>query len=74
MSARKGLARKHTSLKDDYSQTIVARDARDYTWVMARAPTISQADYDALLARVKALGYPASSIRKVPQAWPVASQ
>ena len=61
-------------LKDDYSQTIVARDARDYTWIMARTPTVSQADYDALLARVKALGYPVSSIRKVPQAWPVASQ
>jgi apolipoprotein D and lipocalin family protein len=54
-------------LKDDYSQVIVARDARDYTWVMARTPTISQADYDALLARVKALGYPMEKIRKVPQ-------
>jgi apolipoprotein D and lipocalin family protein len=57
-------------LKDDYSQTIVARDARDYTWVMARTPTVSAADYDALLARVKALGYPMSRIRKPPQAWP----
>jgi apolipoprotein D and lipocalin family protein len=57
-------------LKDDYSQTIVARDARDYTWVMARTPTVSQADYDALLARVKALGYSMSEIRKPPQAWP----
>jgi cyclopropane fatty-acyl-phospholipid synthase-like methyltransferase len=27
-------------LKDDYSQTIVARDNRDYTWIMARTPTI----------------------------------
>jgi len=54
-------------LKDDYSQVIVARDARDYTWVMARTPTIPQADYDALLARVQALGYPLDKIRKVPQ-------
>ncbi|KZC16886.1 hypothetical protein RHOFW510R12_03280 [Rhodanobacter sp. FW510-R12] len=54
-------------LKDDYSQVIVARDARDYTWVMARTPTIPQADYDALLARVQALGYPMDKIRKVPQ-------
>ncbi|MEP6897476.1 MAG: lipocalin family protein, partial [Rhodanobacter sp.] len=36
-------------LKDDYSQTIVARDARDYTWIMARTPSIPQADYDALM-------------------------
>lgn len=54
-------------LKDDYSRVIVARDARDYTWVMARTPTIPQADYDALLARVQALGYPLDKIRKVPQ-------
>lgn len=54
-------------LKDDYSQVIVARDARDYMWVMARTPTIAQSDYDALLARVKALGYPMDEVRKVPQ-------
>ena len=54
-------------LKDDYSQVIVARDARYYTWVMARTPTIPQADYDALLARVQSLGYPLDKIRKVPQ-------
>jgi apolipoprotein D and lipocalin family protein len=54
-------------LKDDYSQVIVARDARDYVWVMARTPTISEADYDALLAKVKGLGYPMDKIRKVPQ-------
>ena len=57
-------------LKDDYSQVIVARDARDYVWVMARTPTIPPADYDALLARVQALGYPLDKIRKVPQRWP----
>jgi apolipoprotein D and lipocalin family protein len=57
-------------LKDDYTQTIVARDARDYTWIMARTPTISSADYDALIARAVQMGYPARDIRKVPQAWP----
>jgi apolipoprotein D and lipocalin family protein len=60
-------------LKDDYSQTIVARDARDYTWIMARTPTIPQADYDALLSRVVSLGYPPAEIRKVPQLWPESS-
>jgi apolipoprotein D and lipocalin family protein len=57
-------------LNGDYSQTIVARDARDYTWIMARTPTIPQADYDALLLRVTDLGYPSDKVRKVPQAWP----
>lgn len=60
-------------LKDDYSQVIVARDARDYTWVMARTPSVSPADYDALVAKVKALGYDASQIRKPPQQWPETS-
>lgn len=54
-------------LKDDYSQVIVARDARDYTWVMARTPKVSPADYAALVARVKALGYDVSKLRRVPQ-------
>lgn len=57
-------------LKEDYSQTIVARDARDYAWIMARTPTIPQADYDALVLRVVDIGYSRAKIRKVPQAWP----
>jgi apolipoprotein D and lipocalin family protein len=60
-------------LKEDYNQTIVARDARDYTWIIARTPAITKSDYDALLARVTAMGYPQSKIRKVPQAWPESS-
>ncbi len=60
-------------LKDDYSQTIVARDARDYTWIMARTPTVSAADYDALVARVVRMGYPAAKIRKAPQQSPAAT-
>lgn len=57
-------------LKDDYSQTIIARDARDYTWIMARTPSVSPADYAALVARVRQMGYAVENLRKVPQAWP----
>jgi len=57
-------------LDEDYSQTIIARDARDYAWIMARTPFISQADYTTLLAKVEALGYPMDRIRKVPHSWP----
>lgn len=57
-------------LKDDYSQTIVARDARDYAWIMARTPSVSPADYAALVARVRQMGYAVENLRKVPQAWP----
>lgn len=51
----------------DYDSTIVARDKRDYVWIMARTPQISDQRYDALVQRVKDLGYDASKLRKVPQ-------
>jgi apolipoprotein D and lipocalin family protein len=51
----------------DYTETIIARSSLDYVWVMARTPTLSQQRYDALLARVQALGYDMSKVQKVPQ-------
>ncbi|GAP66846.1 bacterial lipocalin [Mizugakiibacter sediminis] len=57
----------------DYDQTIVARDARDYVWVMARTPTIPPGTYATLIGHVAALGYDVSKIRKVPQQWPDAA-
>lgn len=56
-----------TYVNDDYTQTIIARDKRDYVWVMARTPTIPQADYDALVERVRDLRYPMDRLREVPQ-------
>lgn len=57
-------------LNEDYTQTIVGRSKRDYVWIMARTPTISDANYAQLVARVKALGYDLSELRRVPQQWP----
>lgn len=54
-------------LKPDYSQMIVARDARDYTWVFARTPTVAEADWQTLQAQVAALGYDTSELRRVSQ-------
>lgn len=54
-------------LSDDYQQTIIGRKARDYVWLMARTPTLSDADYNALVQKTKGLGYDVSKIRKVPQ-------
>jgi apolipoprotein D and lipocalin family protein len=54
-------------LDEDYTQTIVGRSARDYVWIMARTPSISDADYAAHLDRLRALGYDLSKLRKVPQ-------
>ena len=48
-------------------QTIVGRSKRDYVWLMARTPTISDADYQAAMTRIAALGYDLSQVRRVPQ-------
>jgi apolipoprotein D and lipocalin family protein len=56
-------------LNDDYTQTIVARQNRDFVWIMARTPTISDADYDALLSFVGEIGYDIALVQRVPQRW-----
>lgn len=57
-------------LQPDYSQVMVVRDARDYLWYMARTPQVSDADYQAMLARAKGMGYDIAKIQKAPQHWP----
>lgn len=56
-------------LDDDYSQTIVGRQARDFVWVMARSPSISDQDFDHLVSLVKSLGYDTEKLQRVPQRW-----
>jgi apolipoprotein D and lipocalin family protein len=56
-------------LSDDYSQTIIGRNKRDFVWVMAREPEVSDADYDMLLGIVESLGYDMSKVERVPQKW-----
>ena len=59
-----------TYLNEDYSQTVVGRQKRDYVWIMARTPVIPAADYDRLLALVASQGYDISKVKRVPQRWP----
>jgi apolipoprotein D and lipocalin family protein len=56
-------------LADDYSQTVIGREKRDYVWIMARTPSIPDADYQKLLALVARQGYDISTIKQVPQRW-----
>lgn len=44
-------------LDDQYEQTIIGRTSRDYVWVMARTPNISESDYAQLVSIVESLGY-----------------
>lgn len=56
-------------LDESYQHTIIARNARDYVWIMARTPQITDVKYDELISFVRGLGYDVSSMRKVPQSW-----
>ena len=56
-------------LDEDYSMTVIAREARDFVWIMARTPTIADADYERLIDFVASIGYDVSKIERVPQKW-----
>jgi len=56
-------------LDDEYKQTVIARTDRDYVWIMARTPTISEKDYAKLVEFLKLNGYKTELIQKVPQQW-----
>jgi len=56
-------------LDDDYSKTIIGRQSRDFVWIMARTPTISDLHYDELVSMVDALGYDTSKLERVPHRW-----
>ena len=59
-----------THLSDDYGQTVIGRNKRDYVWIMARSPQIPEADYERMVAELAAQGYDVTKLRKVPQLWP----
>jgi apolipoprotein D and lipocalin family protein len=56
-------------LDEDYSQTIIARQKRDFVWIMARTPEISAEDYARLIDFAASIGYDVSEIERVPQRW-----
>lgn len=56
-------------LDANYRTVIVARTKRDYVWIMARTPSIPDAQYQLLVERVAALGYDTAKLHKVPQDW-----
>ncbi len=50
-------------LDEDYTTTIIARQKRDFVWIMSRTPTIEAARLDELLAIVASLGYDIDELR-----------
>ena len=56
-------------LDDDYSTTVIGRQARDFVWIMARTPTVPDDEYREVVDFVGELGYDTSKIERVPQRW-----
>lgn len=56
-------------LDENYNQTIIGRQKRDYIWIMARTPTIPDDDYRKLIDFAASIGYEPSEIQRVPQRW-----
>jgi len=54
-------------LADDYSKTVIGRSKRDYVWIMAREPAISDEEYDAILSFLQDQGYDIKKLQKVRQ-------
>ena len=56
-------------LSDDYSITVIGRQKRDFVWIMAREPEITDLEYQELVDFVISIGYDASKLQRVPQSW-----
>ncbi len=54
-------------LDDDYQWTVVGHPSREYAWIMAREPRVSEVRYQALLELLGTRGFDASRLEKVPQ-------
>ena len=59
-----------THLNEEYTQTVIGRNKRDYVWIMARTPQIPEGDYQRLVKDLENQGYDISKLRQVPQHWP----
>jgi apolipoprotein D and lipocalin family protein len=57
-------------LSNDYERTIIGRTKRDYVWIMARQPSISEEDYGRLVKFIEEQGYESGKLRWVPHAPP----
>ena len=54
-------------LASDYSAVLIGLPSRKLMWIMARDPTLPEAQYQRLLAVAKSQGFPVDKVRKVPQ-------
>jgi apolipoprotein D and lipocalin family protein len=53
-------------LDEGYTLTVIGRTKRDYVWIMARKPAISETEYDRMVRFVADQGYDVSKLVKIP--------
>lgn len=53
-------------LASDYSRVVIARQERDYAWIMAREPQLDEARLQEMIAFLAAQGYDPTSLRRIP--------
>lgn len=51
-------------LSTDYQVAIVGEPRREYLWILARTPTLPDAEYRALMSKVRAAGYDPERLRR----------
>lgn len=56
-------------LDEAYNVTVIGRQKRDYVWIMAREPHISDATFADITRYLGEQGYDLSRLRRVPQQW-----
>ena len=54
---------------NDYSYTIIARNKRDYVWLMSRNPEMDEETYSQAINFIEEIGYDIGKIVKVPHQW-----
>jgi apolipoprotein D and lipocalin family protein len=50
----------------DYSWALVGDPGRSHAWILSRAPTLDDATYARLVARLRELGFDSAALEKVP--------
>ncbi|MGD8346550.1 MAG: lipocalin family protein [Lysobacterales bacterium] len=56
-------------LDEGYMVTVIGREKRDYVWLMARTPELSETDYRKAMAAIERAGYDMTQVQRVPQKW-----
>ena len=51
-------------LSPDYRVAIVGEPSREYLWILARTPRLPEAEYQALMEKVRAAGYDPERLRR----------